>query len=87
MREQQRRKGATMHKAEDLPKQQRDALEYIKVHLIAHGKAPTLEEIGNSIGSKKQNVRRMMIALEKKRFIERDPYSHRSIKLLDGGAS
>ena len=66
-----------------LPKKQKEALDYIRVHILAHDASPTLEEIGNAIGSKKQNVRRLLAALEDHGFITRDPFKQRSIILCE----
>ena len=66
-----------------LPTKQKEALEYIKVHIIAHGQSPTLEEIGTAIGSKKQNVRRLLAALEDHGYITREENKHRSIILCE----
>lgn len=66
-----------------LPKKQREALDYIRVHILAHDSSPTLEEIGEAIGSKKQNVRRLLTALEEHGFIKRDEFKHRSIILCE----
>ncbi len=66
-----------------LPKKQKEALDYIKVHIIAHDQSPTLEEIGDAIGCKKQNVRRLIAALEEAGHITREENKHRSIVLCE----
>lgn len=67
-----------------LPTKQKEAFDYIKVHILAHGQSPTLEEIGEAIGSKKPNVRRLLISLEDKGLIRRNPFKQRSIVLASG---
>ena len=66
-----------------LPTKQKEALEYIRVHISAYGQSPTLEEIGAAIRSKKQNVRRLLAALEEHGYITRDQNKHRSIILCE----
>lgn len=66
-----------------LPTKQKEALEYIGVHIKAYGQSPTLEEIGEAIRCKKQNVRRLLAALEEHGYITRDPNKHRSIILCE----
>ena len=65
-----------------LPDQQKKALDYIILHIERHDQSPTLTEIGKAIGSKKQNVRVMIDALEEKGFISREPFKQRSIVVL-----
>lgn len=71
------------HPSYALPKRQREALEFIKVSILAHGYSPTLEEIAAGIGSTKQNVRRLLSALELRGVIIRDKFKHRSIIVKD----
>lgn len=66
-----------------LPKKQKAALDYIRVHILAHDESPTLEEIADAITSTKPNVRRLLDALEEHGFIKRDAFKHRSIILCE----
>lgn len=73
----------TVRPAYALPKKQKAALDYIKVHILAHDESPTLQEIGEQIGSSKQNTKRIVDALVGHGFITRDHHKHRSIILCE----
>jgi len=64
-----------------LPTRQKETLDYIKVHILAHDQSPTYDEIAEAIGSRKQHVKVFCDELQKRGFITRSN-GHRSIVLV-----
>lgn len=66
-----------------LTKRQQDILDFIESFLQQHGYPPTLREIGNAFGISSTNgVRVNLAALEKKKYIIRQPWLSRGIELI-----
>ena len=67
-----------------LTKKQRRIYDFIKGHLTAHGKAPTLLEIATKMGLKSlRTVTQHLEALQRKGVILRNRYAQRGIKLVE----
>lgn len=62
------------------PKQAR-VLNFITAYIDMHGVAPTQKEIAAAIDGEQSNVSDMLVKLERKGFIEREPMAFRSIKV------
>lgn len=66
-----------------LTKRQQEILDFIESFLQKHGYPPTLREIGNAFGISSTNgVRVNLAALEKKKYIIRQPWLSRGIELI-----
>lgn len=67
-----------------LTKVQEETLFIIKSYIARHGHAPTLSELKKELGLHSlRSVTQRIEALEKKGFIARDRFQHRSIKVLE----
>lgn len=67
-----------------LTQRQNDAYEFIRGFMDRHRKPPTMEEIGEALGIASTNgVYKLLQALEKKGWIEREKHAARSIRLVD----
>ncbi len=67
-----------------LTKAQQETLFIIKSHIARYGHAPTLTELKQELGLQSlRSVTQRLEALEKKGFIARDRFQHRSIKVLE----
>lgn len=63
-------------------------LDFIRDYLKAHGRAPTLTEIGAGVGvSSKGTVHRYVKALTDKGYLERHAHSWRGLRLVESGAT
>jgi repressor LexA len=71
-----------------LTQRQDDAYEFIRDYLREHRRPPTLQEIGEALGIRSTNgVYKLLQALEKKGYIEREKHAARSIRLVDDTAT
>lgn len=71
-----------------LTQRQDEAYEFIRSYLREHRRPPTLQEIGDALGIRSTNgVYKLLQALEKKGYIEREKYAARSIQLVDDRVS
>lgn len=61
---------------------QKQMLEIIIETIDETGQSPTLEELGRQLGMHKTNVTRMLGHMEKRGYIRRQRYKHRSIEVL-----
>ncbi len=74
---------AKQRKIRPLTKRQQEVIQYITEELQAHGRPPTLREIGTKLNIGSTNaVRSLLTALEKKEYIIRKPYLSRGIELV-----
>ena len=68
----------------ELTQRQDDAYEFIRSYMREHRKPPTLKEIGNALGIRSTNgVFKLLKALEKKGYIEREEHTARGLRLVD----
>lgn len=68
----------------ELTQRQDDAYEFIRSYMREHRKPPTLKEIGNELGMRSTNgVFKLLKALEKKGYIEREEHTARGLRLVD----
>jgi repressor LexA len=68
--------------AEQLTEKQRKALAFVQAEIRAHGRPPTLREIGAHIGVTSTNgVRYVLETLERKGYLQRSPMLSRGIEL------
>lgn len=66
-----------------LTKAQEETLAAIKKHIEHHGKSPTVTELQKDLGLRSlRSVTQRIEILERKGFISRDRFQHRSIKVL-----
>jgi repressor LexA len=67
-----------------LTQRQNEAYEFIRGYMDQHRKPPTMEEIGDALGIASTNgVYKLLRALEKKGWIEREKHAARSIRLTE----
>lgn len=67
-----------------LTQRQNEAYELIRNYMRDHRKPPTLEELGDALGIRSTNgVYKLLQALEKKGYIEREKHAARGIRLVD----
>jgi repressor LexA len=67
-----------------LTQRQNEAYEFIRGYMDQHRKPPTMEEIGEALGIASSNgVYKLLRALEKKGWIEREKHAARGIELVD----
>jgi repressor LexA len=67
-----------------LTQRQNEAYEFIRGYVDQHRKPPTMQEIGDALGIASTNgVYKLLEALEKKGWIEREKHAARGIQLLD----
>lgn len=72
-----------MNRRSELTPAQEETLSAIKRHIYEHGKSPTISELQKIFGLHSiRSVTQRIEALERKGFIERDRFQHRSIKVL-----
>lgn len=73
-----------MEKAIPLTPAQEQTLTLIKNHILKHGKSPTITELQKSLKLRSiRSVTQRLESLEKKGFIRRDRFQHRSIQVLE----
>ena len=73
-----------MEKAIPLTPAQQETLSLIKSYIAKHGQSPTITELQKSLKlSSIRSVTQRIESLEKKGFIRRDRFQHRSIKVLE----
>lgn len=67
-----------------LTERQTQAYEFIGTYLRTHRKPPTLVEIGEALSIRSTNgVFKLLQALEKKGYVEREPNAARGLRLID----
>ena len=67
-----------------LTQRQNEAYEFIRGYMDQHRKPPTMAEIGDALGISSTNgVYKLLRALEKKGWIEREKHAARSIRLTE----
>ena len=67
-----------------LTQRQNEAYEFIRSYMRDHRKPPTLTEIGDALGIASTNgVYKLLQALEKKGYIEREKHAARGLRLVD----
>ncbi|MFZ5432705.1 MAG: transcriptional repressor LexA [Calditrichota bacterium] len=70
--------------SDQLTDKQKTALEFIQAEIKAHGRPPTLREIGAKIGVSSTNgVRYLLDTLERKGYLSRSPMLSRGIELTE----
>lgn len=73
--------------ADRLTQRQNEAYEFIRTYIDREEKPPTMQEIGDALGIASTNaVYKLLRALEKKGYIEREKHAARSIRLLKNDA-
>ncbi len=73
-----------MNNAIQLTPAQEEILSLIKNYIAKHGKSPTITELQKSLKLRSiRSVTQRLESLEKKGFIRRDRFQHRSIQLLE----
>lgn len=73
-----------MEKATPLTPAQQETLSLIKNYITTHGKSPTITELQKSLKlASIRSVTQRLESLEKKGFIRRDRFQHRSIQVLE----
>ncbi len=71
-------------KKDRLTQRQNEAYEFIRGYVDRHRKPPTMEEIGDALGISSTNgVFKLLQALEKKGWIEREKHAARGIRLVE----
>lgn len=71
-----------------LTERQNEAYQFIRSYLDEHRRPPTLKEIGNALGIASTNgVYKLLQALERKGWIEREKHRARSLRLRDEDSS
>ena len=68
--------------AEQYTEKQGQYLAFIESYMTMHGKAPAEAELQRFIGATPPAIHQMILKLEEKRYISRNPGQARSIKLL-----
>lgn len=67
-----------------LTERQNEAYEFIRSYLRKNRKPPTLQEIGDALGIRSTNgVYKLVTALEKKGYIEREAHAARGLRLIE----
>lgn len=67
-----------------LTERQNQVYEYVRAHVRAHGKPPTLKEIGQALAISSTNgVHKLLTALEQKGYLRRTPKESRGLTLMD----
>lgn len=67
-----------------LTERQNEGYEFIRSHMRTERKPPTLREIGEALGIRSTNgVSKLLDALEKKGYIEREPHAARGLRLVE----
>ncbi len=65
------------------PRQQR-VLDTIREHIEANGYPPTMREIGKSVGlASPSSVKHVLVGLERKGYLRRDPMRPRAMEIVD----
>lgn len=73
-----------MHQKTVLTGKQQETLEFLRDFERKTGQAPTIKEMQKGLGLRSlRSVTQRLEALEKKGFIKREPFKHRSITILD----
>lgn len=72
-----------MDRANDLSPRQRETLDWVKSFIHERHMPPTVREIGEAFGIKSSSVFDLLRALERKRYITREPRKARSIVVLE----
>lgn len=68
-----------------LTERQAEVLRFIKAHILEHGFAPTLREIGNHFGIRSTNgVNDHLNALERKGYLTRGDMKSRALRPIGG---
>lgn len=68
----------------DLTERLREVLAFLRSRQAAHGYMPTRREIATALGITSTNgVNDLLVHLERKGWIERDPLKSRAIRVLD----
>lgn len=71
-----------------LTQRQNETYEFIRRYMRTERKPPTLEEIGEALGIRSTNgVYKLVQALEKKGYIEREKHAARGMRLVDEAAT
>jgi repressor LexA len=65
-----------------LTKRQREVLDYIARFIEENGVSPSMQEIGQTIGTSATAALAHVVALEKKGYIHRNPHEWRSLALV-----
>ncbi len=66
-----------------LTERQNQVYEYVRSHVRAHGKPPTLKEIGEALAISSTNgVHKLLVALEQKGYLRRTPKESRGLTIL-----
>lgn len=77
-----------MAKAYTMTQAQAETLSYLKSYIRKHRKAPTMVEMRKEFNlSSLRSVTQRIEGLERKGFIRRDRFQHRSIQILEGANS
>ena len=67
-----------------LTERQNEGYEFIRSHMRTERKPPTLREIGEALGIRSTNgVSKLLDALEKKGYVEREPHAARGLRLVE----
>ena len=67
-----------------LTERQNEAYEFIRGFVRKHRKPPTLKEIGEALGIRSTNgVHKLVTALDKKGYVEREPHTARGLSLIE----
>ncbi len=70
-----------------LTERQNQVYEYLRAHVRAHGKPPTLAEIGRALAIRSSHaVHKLVTALEKKGYVRRTPHEARGLTLVGAEA-
>lgn len=79
------RRGTRLTAMKDrLTERQNEAYEYIRAYLREHRKPPTYHEMGDALGISSTNgVYKLLQALEKKGYIEREKHVARGLRLVE----
>lgn len=76
-----------MPSKQTLTQRQNEAFEFIRSYCRDQNRPPTLEEIGDALGIRSTNgVYKLLQALEKKGYIEREKHAARGLQIVDDEA-
>jgi len=65
-----------------LPARQKQVFDFIVRYIKKNKQSPTLLEISEGVGMKKQNAHKVVNVLQSKGFVSKDQFNHRSIVIL-----
>lgn len=62
-------------------------LDYLKRYIADHGRAPSMQALGNELDTGQSNAYRLVLALEERGYVRRIPRRARAIEIIEPGAA